>query len=292
MDSLLGVKYIVTDYDITGFAPADITLQDDRIVYENHYAADIAFFVPDDAANVTGSIGEQDHFEYINALWSNLTGTDAKVFVPAEIETEEGEEGISYRLDTSVKNSLYYGYLRIEDGQNVMLDVNDTYETAYSNWVAPSVFLIPENGQEQSEVRLTCDSGKVTKAVFARLDLKELERVSNLIAKERKISVMNMEDGHISLMCSPSKAKCVMVTVPYDEQWEVKVNGKKIEPELFADTFFLIPVDGGQNVITMDYTVKYLDLSLAVSIAALVIVIAMEVVLNIRQNKEKKSEQK
>ena len=296
VDSLLGVRYIMTDYNVAELLPAGLSDYESLNVYQNHYAADIAFVVPSEAKDrVKDPVTGEDYFDYMNEVWSRITGTEAKVFVPAEYETTD-EEGIrSYKITPSEGNFLYYGYMTAGNDTGVMLDVNSKYETAYSNWVAPSVFLIPEAGEEDVyEVKVTQGSESISKAVFAKLDLDELERVSKILQDSDGVTVHKFEGRHMVYSVEAKQQGYLCITVPYDEQWTLKVNGRLTEPALFADTFFLIPIEEGKNTIQLDYNVRYLAPSLAVSIIAVLVVVTAEVSMYMRrrEDKEKSGEQK
>ena len=304
VDSLLGVKYIRSDYELLEFLPASLNGYEGQNVFDNHCAVDLAFVVPDEAKDtVTESIGGDDFFDYMNNVWSRILGREVRLFIPAEYQMQKEEDGVTFDLGQPEEGSLYYGFLRFDDPHNVMLDVNGVYETAYANWIAPSVFLIPNKNKEEdkltgekgrpvekdrSKVRVSFDSGNITQIVFAKLNMEELKKASDILNDNRSsINVIKFSDGDVAINVNARDKGYLCLTIPYDEQWDVKVNGKKIEPRLFADTFILIPVTEGQNIINMDYSIKYLTPSWAVSIAALIIVIAMEIVLNIRKKKVK-----
>ena len=57
-------------------------------------------------------------------------------------------------------------------------------------------------------------------------------------------------NGHIDVT---EDGKVLFTSIPYDEGWEIKVNGEKAEAELYADAFITIPLQAGDNNIEMDY---------------------------------------
>jgi len=304
VDSLLGVKYIRSDYELLNFLPASLEGYEGKNVYDNHCAVDIAFMVPEEAEDaVKESVGGSDFFDYINNVWSHALGREVKLFTPAEYEILEEEGGVTYDLGTPEQDFLYYGFLRFSDAHGVMLDVNGVYETSYSNWISPSVFLIPDKNKEEEEpsgmegkpvekedskVKVSFDSGSITETIFAKLDMAELEKASGILNQNRnRINMIKFDGGDVALNVSAKDKGYVLLTIPYDEQWDVKVNGSLIVPDLFADTFMLIPVDAGQNIIKMDYNVNYLMPSLGISIAAVLISVTMEIVIYNRRKEDK-----
>lgn len=281
IDSFLGVRYAASAYDIPGLKRTSDSQYNSMSVYENPFALDLAFTIPKDTYYAE-SIRSADYFEYNNRIWSLITGEDIRIFDTIDHESRISGDNVTYSIDSSGKDSLYYGYIRFPSSRNMVIDVNGAYETAYYNWLAPSVFRIPVTGAE-SYVDVPDSEGD---AVFARLDLKELERAADIVRRNSgKTDITEFKDGHVKITSVSATDGYLCVTVPYDEQWNVTVNGKKVEPELLADTFFMIPLDEGINTVEMDYRVAYLIPSLMISIASLTIIITTEIIYYIRKRK-------
>ena len=284
-DSFLGVKYVASTYDIPGLNKTGDEKYNSMTVFENPFALDLAFSVPS-SRDLSGVIRSEDFFEYNNRVWSLITDEDIRIFESVSFKMEEDGDSVRYVIDSSYPDSLYYGYVGFNSPREMVIDVNGAYETAYFNWLAPSVFQIPANG-DSSYVDVPDKDGA---PVFVRLDLKELERAAELVRSGgAKVNINEFKDGQIRLTADAKEAGYLCITVPYDEQWQVRVNGKEIEPGLLADTFFLIPVEAGVNTIEMDYHVMYLSSSAFVSLASLVLVVFIEVLLSLRTGKEKGS---
>ncbi|MBO4579020.1 MAG: YfhO family protein [Clostridiales bacterium] len=283
-DSFLGVKYVASRYDIPGLVKTHDEQYNSMRIYENPSALDLAFTIPF-SADKTSLPRTNDFFEFNNWLWSLIADEEIRIFEPVTFEAKEDEDSVRYEIDTSKEDSLYYGYVGFNSPREMVIDVNGAYETAYFNWLAPSVFQIPTD-KENSYVDVPDKDGD---PYFERLDLKELERASEIVkSKSGKVDITKFCDGHISLTAEVQEPQYLCITVPYDEQWEVKVNGKTIEPDLLADTFFLIPLDQGVNTIEMNYHVMYLMPSLIISILSLILVVSIEVLLHTREKNKKK----
>ncbi len=278
-DSFLGVKYAASTYSMPGLIKTGDKEYNSMSVYKNPYALDLAFTIPSDVY-AAESIRGADYFEYNNKVWSLITGEDIRIFDTIGHDIETGDGSVRYSFNSSSEDSLYYGYISFPSARHLSIDVNGAYETAYYNWLAPSVFHIPGNGVS-SYVDVPDTEGE---AVFARLDLKELQRVSELVrANSGKVDVNEFKDGHVRITAESAGGGYLCVTVPYDEQWKVTVNGKKAETVLLADTFFLIPLEEGQNTVQMDYSVRYLIPSLMVSTAVLIIVVVTEIIIKAKK---------
>ena len=60
-----------------------------------------------------------------------------------------------------------------------------------------------------------------------------------------------------------------MTTIPYDQGWHVKVDGKTVTPKKALSTFMAIPMSTGKHTVSMYYIPPYLILGTAITLISL-----------------------
>ena len=278
-DSLLGVKYILSNYPINGLNELQIESKNGKKVYENPYVLPIAFKYDN---NITFENSTNNNpFEYQNNLFSNLLNEDIELYVPIEFATTEKyeNEGIvkTYTLNIPEGKYAVYGNLIASRNNTSTLNIDNKYETDYFCWLSPSVFYIPTSGKNEI-VNVTLSSkekNNIKQEQFYALQLDVLKEISDKL-NDKKANVIQIQNGEIHIeVNSNSEKEELFISVPYDEGWKISLNGNEIEPEIYANCMMMIPLDNGDNIIEMKYSLPYFEISLLISIIGIFIFIGM-----------------
>ncbi len=261
-DSLLGVKYIMSEYPVNGLLESEgIISNDNKKVYENPFCLPLAFIYGEKGLDGMGSQTSSDNqnpFEYQNMLYSRLMGENVELYSP--LAYSEGEEGdtVVYSIQIPAGNWAVYGNIPWERDMNAVIDVNHIYKMAYSKWLSPSVFYIPtENngGVEYAAVELSTadrDGLKEGTEQFYALNLDVLGEVSDML-QTREVETMSVENGKANFEVETDEEASLFVSIPYDRGWTVRNNGEEITSSLFAGCMYSIPLQKGRNYIEMAY---------------------------------------
>ena len=70
----------------------------------------------------------------------------------------------------------------------------------------------------------------------------------------------------------------MILSIPYEDGWSVRINGENVEPQLFGGTFMAFDLEPGYYELQMKYVPEGNRIGLGVSLAALAIFISMQVV--------------
>lgn len=247
-DSLLGVKYLLTDEKYDGYTlKNNYDTYNGKQIYENDYVLPFGFTVSSDIINVVNS---GDPFEYMNDIYSGILGRKVTLFTKYQMNVSN-DKNVTYSSDAS--DDFHVLYMRI-NGENLDLKISrdgkDT-ESYLSDHLNHNV-LVLGNTKDMHTLKIM-DTGKDdVDAEFYSLDLNELRKAADEIRSE-KITFDNIEDGNISFTASGEKA---LLTIPYDNNWEVRVNGKAVTSERGASALMVIPLDGDNSEVVMTYHVK------------------------------------
>ena len=68
-----------------------------------------------------------------------------------------------------------------------------------------------------------------------------------------QMNITEFKDGYLKGDINLEEGQMIFTTVPYDEGWTVKLDGKKVEPEKLAEAFIGIKASAGQHTVEMKY---------------------------------------
>ena len=280
-DSLLGVKYILSDYEISGLAPVeDLETPGTKKVYENPYCLPMAFTY---SGELPAETDTENPFLYQNAIYSALSGGNAALYTPIPYTVTYSDQAASYTLTLPEGDYAFYGNIVWEHAMAGILNVNGTYSTGYAMWASPSVFYIPADGNT-AEITLTTEKElAILDAQFYALDLNLLQSVSKKISAD-EASSLRMENGNVQCIVNGKADAALFLSVPYNSGWTVTRNGEPVEPQLFEDCLMLLPLVDGENEFVLEYRVPGLSLGIVISSLAFLAL----VLCGIRNHKRKK----
>ena len=190
VDSLLGVRYILSPYEVRGAeqtGPSDPL--NGKLAYRNNYALPLAFrsalpsdspflsapdFLPDqdlqsnqdlqwdpDSQSNPDTSAEEDSadaadadaaesFEYWNEVYCALTGSDRKIMKELKYNRKKSDGEILYTIDVPEGNYAVYGNITHRKDANAYLRLNDRFNIPYARWQAVQAFHIPSDADDQT----------------------------------------------------------------------------------------------------------------------------------------------
>lgn len=267
-DAILGIKYVMSSYDIPGFKRKGEEKYNGKGVYENPYAISLGVEV---GKKVCGKIKARNCFDYQNRMLSKIVGRKVECFKKAEARLEESDQSLEWRIQTPKCENILYGYLTKREVNQVDIYINDNFRTFYSEWSSYRTFCISED--KRGEIQKVSMVGNILnsdgiKGVFYYLDMKEFRKVMAEI-KNRQFEPKVFKDGYVKGSYYAEKAGKLLLTVPYDEGWVITCNGKKLKAGTAAETFYVIPIEKGKNEIEMRYTTPGLYKGIILSILSI-----------------------
>ena len=279
-DSLLGVRYIVSDYALEGMDKVEDIADNANGagVYENPYSLPMAFVY--DSGKYTAAKYNGNPFEYQNELYSELLGRKVEIYKPLKYETvvSKAKKRV-YKMEIPEGNYIAYGNIPWNSLFNAKLNVNGIYRTGYARWLSPSVFNIPVNEDRDyykvvlhSKQKLDLDDGAEQ---FYVLDLDLLKSIAEELEKYTP-DVMDIENGSAEIVVNAKEGQSLFTSIPYCDGWTVKVNGQKVQPDKVGDSLYSISLVEGENVVEMKFHVKYAGAGIACSIIGIAMLVFAE----------------
>ena len=298
-DSLLGIKYLVSEYSVAKPYPRLFT-EGKYSVFENPYALPIMFTASEkilDAEEFSGNGG----FEFQNRIFSLLTGEESNIFLPAKVsgpvsrnlstedlssdvcrlETEETSGSLTWNIQTEGNHTLY-AFFPAENIYPVSLTLNDRpYGYYYDNFSYHILRLGSFENEEALSLTMTPLEEKVCMAEqqFYYEDQDALEHAVNLLRQD-DTDLHKITSSHLKGSFTASAEKMLFFSIPYNDGWIVKVDGKAVPVYKVFDTFMAVHTAPGFHSVELRYLPSGLIAGSVVSVLSLVIMLVIGVKRN------------
>lgn len=281
VDSLLGVKYILSNYEINGLEKIkDLGEYNGKSVYYNKYALNISF-----ATNELNQVNyEGNSFEYINNLYSSILGEKIEIYEKVTYRKDDSSNinGKNYRKYI-IKNEnnenrypiyAYFPWINQFDGK---IYVNDKYVTQYAKWLSPQIVYIPTDEKQDVKIEIKSENEiEIGEEQIYFVNLEKLKYATEKINKN-KVEQMKLEKNKIIINYNNiNNMKDLLITVPYAKGCALKINGQEYEIGEY-NKIMDIKLLNGENNIELIYKTPGLKLGISISCIGMVIII-MEMV--------------
>lgn len=149
-----------------------------------------------------------------------------------------------------------------------MLNVNNSYDTAYARWASPSVFDIPvQDGEKEAKVVLTAQQEiAIGDTQFYALDLDTFKYVTDKL-KSQSAEMLKLNDTKVQIEVDAQEGEVLFTSIPMDDGWNITLNGKSVTPKLFSESLIMLSLEEGKNVIDMRYHIPGFSMGIIASIA-------------------------
>ena len=292
-DSILGIKYVLTDAAHAGRMHKDYKLVVDGDVqaYENPYALSVATGVYRDMSGES-----MDPFSLQEDIYSRLAGEMVSIFVPAGVTEWIIPVGrpIEEYIVKAAKSGEMYFYMTdfYDDYNNMEIYVDDEFYSYYGNDSCKMVLNLGymEEG-ESIHVRIKADDADdFGNALFVTEDTESLADAYNLVL-DRQARIEKISSSHLKLELDSaytvgdeiSGEVGIFTTIPYEKGWKVKVAGAKVAPVEVYDSMMYIPVteaiqqvelEPGENLeVDIRYVPEGFELGAALSVVTIITMI-------------------
>ncbi len=293
-DGLLGVKYLLAKSDESIYAiwgEAVFTDEENKtVVYKNDLALSLGYAVNSDIENVDLS-EEYNPFERMNKMVTAMLGEEETVelFKPYHnIRPETENLNTSYKsghkeyrkADKDISGKLIYEITPVNDYEIYMyIPCNTSYTNHYhlelsidgeklseyfSNETHRILSLGYHEGGESFTLTMKLLSDKVymqnVQYYFYYLDEALYEEIMPKL-KEGDYIIEEYTDSHfIGTVNVPEDRTTFMLTIPYDEGWQIYVDGELTEAHQAFDSLTAVELTAGEHEIELKYSpwcVKY-----------------------------------
>lgn len=277
VDALLGVKYAIPENAPAGYVSAKTNQADPTsAVYENPYALSIGVAASSDIQNSTLKIGNP--FEKQNDLYSKILGREVKLYTKIKATNTENDENLKQWNVTVPSCSIGYLYINKDAIAGsywpVALTIDQrTIENEawrFDNNIRQIADASDAPSQHTVSIGVAegyTDMPQDNEPVFYALNLDVFKQIINELKTSEFIPTV-FEDGRIEGKYTVKDDGNLLLSVPYDEGWNVTVNGTAAELTPAADKgLSSLNMQKGANRIVMTYKTPGALAGLAVSLA-------------------------
>ena len=319
VNAFFGLKYIVARSDEVRDTVhnTQIAQQGKAKLYENNYVLPIGFMTESSITSVNNN--EKNRFNYQNDIFSKATGIKESLFTQIELEnqshnnltlkqTEPGNYSIS-PVDKNNSGTLNFSYKMPKDGLFfIYFSVTPGYGAREGNTV--TIKGPDENNAGLKSPRMMLHCGGYYKkddiiTVSSTMTVENTNRGANGKAAVYA-AVFNEEvfqsgfeklnsDPFVTTSFSETKLKgtvdaqkdgILFTSISYEKGWNVRVDGKKVEPVEICGALMGIPIEEGHHEIELSYSPEGFIPGLLMTLAAILIFVGLCLLESKRKKKQ------
>lgn len=283
VDALLGVKYAIAEHAPSGYAAMTEIADTASAVYENPYALSVGVMTSNDIQNCT--LKGENPFEKQNDLYSKILGREVMLYTKIEAKNTEDDENLRQWNATVPSGSIGYLYINKDATAGSYWPVTLTIDqrtTGNEAWrFDNNIRQIADASDSPSQHTVSIgvaegytDMPQDNEPVFYALNLDVFEQIINELKMSEFVPTV-FEDGRIEGEYTAKDDGNLLLSVPYDEGWNVTVNGTAAELTPAADKgLSSLNMQKGANKIVMTYKTPGALAGLAVSLATAAALVA------------------
>ncbi len=300
-DSLLGIKYLI-DYENSEKLQTyceELFREKNYVAYENPYALSIAYGV-ESGIKEFDSERYNTYFERMNALVGTMLGEEkpAGLFVPVRNfdetssgcavnhssvystyspQSETGNSSFTYTIKVPYSGE-YFFYTPPRGAKATTISVNGENLGEYlggdtNHIVSLGYFEIDE------EIRVTITLKKDTLSLinsypyFWYLDEEVFQNAFATLKSHPQLAIDRHTDDLLTGTLTTAKAgQTILTTIPYDEGWQITLNGKKVENIKVMEALIAFDVEeAGTYEVELRYFPHIYKVGLILSVSGLTI---------------------
>ncbi|MBQ7564562.1 MAG: YfhO family protein [Lachnospiraceae bacterium] len=291
-DALMGVKYLITQYDEIGKPYKKLWHNDKehgkQFVYQNPFALPFAFAMTEEADTL--SAAEYDHFQYQNAIAGAFTGNEHAIYrsvskvtlVTDNITESEGtfrktdpekEAFVEYTFTADSRDFIYM-YLSAPGLQETRVEVNglekQPYFTEYG-WNIRGLGHFTPGEEVRLRLYLEQEEIIIDGVEFYYENVEELSRwYEDAVTSPSQVTELASSKLNGSVEAARTADRLVF-SIPYDKRWTVRVDGKKADTFEVMDGLLAVSLSPGQHEFTLRYMPLGFVVGLPVTIVCLIL---------------------
>jgi len=289
VDSLLGVKYLLSEKDMTAAKGYELLATVEEIgVYRNPNAMPIAMLSGEAVGSV--DMAQKDYFALHNAIWQSISGEEVPVLEKASytmtlenlfamplgdgttryIRTDETQPAaLRFEIPVTREAPLYY-YFTSTERQDASIRINGVDNGLYfhdSRWDMTNAGIYAVGDVVTIEVVLLLDQIVIRDALFYYEDLTALSSHAAAVM-EQSVEVIREASSRLSGSFAAQKGQVLLFTIPYDTGWRLYVDGEKTDYAPVLDSLMAASVSEGQHTFALRYVPRGAGAGCGLSVCA------------------------
>ncbi len=289
-DSILGVRYLVGDGSVSVHHNYQLFHEGTRNSYYNPYALKLAVGTMDfDLEGISDPENAQpdtsmthvpalDPFALQEDIYSRITGEKQHIFVEADVSggdlsEEDGKFQKKFEVTASIDGEMYM-YLGglIGAGEGLSIYRGEEFLTSYGNLSCTKVLNLGYFSKGETltiTVLAENETDDFGEAHFVTEDISALEKAYG-DAQDECCLVTRMSSSKLKIETKDCNG--VFMTIPYQDGWNIKVDGKKADAVPVYDCFMYVPIDSENETHTLEMSFIPRGIALGCAITVLGII--------------------
>lgn len=269
-DSLLGVKYVLTDGTYSAHDGYELIYDGEEKVYENPYALGVA--METDGFDLSGISADyrsissvsmehvpgMDPFALQEDIYGRLSGEPVSIFEKAgvkqgEMFEEDDKYCIEYEVSPVIHGELYMyldGLIGKQESLSIFID--DEFLTTYGNASCTKILDLGLRDTGESVSVKVCAENEgdyFGNAVFVTEDISKLKDCYDKIWY-RSLDITKISSSHLKIETGDHEG--VFLSIPCEKGWKIRVDGKKTDAVAIYDSLTYIPINDRASAHTIE----------------------------------------
>lgn len=290
VDCLLGVKYLLSKEGTQ--KPYDFLYADGPVmIYENPLAFPVGFAV--DGRIQELALDSPDRFQLQNDIYAALLapGEAGPVFTAVadirlqleNLSVQQKEEGATYTRQAagqpakliyhirSASPGMLYTYITGTKTQAATIAIDGKDLGKYFNsqrWDAVPLGAFEPGSEHLFEIILDegTQSLEIGEAYFYHEQMQQIEETYRLL-QPQFCDLQRLSSSHLTGSVEVSRqGQCLLFTLPYEEGWQIEVDGSLVQPTMVLDALMAVPISPGSHQLQMRYRPRGLLPGIALSL--------------------------
>jgi len=297
-DSLLGIKYVVTDNIEKNYLNKveDVDNQN-QSVYYNPYAFPLGFTINNnDYTDISEEIQYNNPFQYQNELINklfNMNGIHEEISadnINMEITnldyTEKNKKHIFTKIDTEEAAFITFNIedLSSSDQLNVFFMNDDLYNSGniyFDDQYYGKILSTKENNiytyntqSEEVEVKIKLQNDEIAfkQSLFYINDINHIQELYST-AVDNQLNITEFSPTEIIGEVPTIQSSSILnLTMPYDESWKVTVDGEQVNTMSINDVLLGVEIPPESKNVELVFIPKGSNVSIVIFIGSIIIV--------------------
>ncbi len=251
LDSLFAVGYTLDERPV----PADYTLVKETVpgtaAHKNESALSIAYSAP--VTDYSPDLSDVNPYHNQNTFLNTIADTHEAYFTEYNYSSAQTSDGAELSFVADSANPVYL-FMNSQDISWADVTVNDNWVGNYfSTETTCSLYLGTFAAGDSVRVSVKpSQAGTIQYAIIAQLHTDILKNtLASLSSNQMKVT--GHGGGSLQGEITVNEGQKIITSIPYSDGWTVRIDGEKVEPKLFADTFLAIETSPGDHEISFSY---------------------------------------
>ncbi len=280
MNDVFGIRYVLSSN-----GKADTLYQFQRVdsdgnltMYKNDNALSLGFMCNEEIRNWDTGYGTP--IEVQNQFVTLSTGLENLYVLDRTVEAENGE---NYQVKIPEDKQVYlYVPYRIASLELHTPEYSKTYSTYTDHLYV--INAVGGSNMADFTTRLNASQTVENLPIYTCANA-DYQKVRDTLAQSQ-LEDVSAKGRHLSGAIAAKKSGILLLTVPYDQDWHIEVDGKAIQAERIGGVWMGIALDEGQHSLSMTYTPTGFYPGLIISLVSAVLFV-ISTVLSSRVSKRR-----